>query len=507
VAKYCPHIFGGKAVPAKAKHFIYFLSRKEADGVFPAFAFGKIDYIDKVRENWNAGTEGSPTPDASTKSEVGEPTEPADFTHQSALTEALKASVDFGLAQHELIYAATLAPILLRVGMALTHVIQPVADTAEKISEDEISVTYGLNQAQYTELIKNRDRHKLTVKGMERFPSATLLSIVATFDTLVVDILSKMLRLQTEWLEKSERTISVAKLASAGSIEDIIRDQISEEVYQFSRGSHAEQAAYIKRNFYIDIAKDWKRWPDYIEIFERRNLVAHGEAKFNARYVRICNDSGHKGSESLLGEDVKLTQSYFKQSLNILIEFAALLSFSLFRKFVKDAEEQAFTNLNEAVYELIRRGHHTVAERLAVYALGLKNVKLTEQTRLMLIVNRASAVRHDGRTEEAKKILDDQDWSAVSDIFKICACSVRGDAEGFVRLLPSLKAAGTLSAHSLLNWPCFSFMLSDESAQPVIQQEFDIVPQSSRSMVSDAKKVEMEDGKSEAAEDGELSIH
>lgn len=452
------------------KHFAFFAIRKPDEGPLPTFAFGQREYIDGVLAQWAEGVASAEVGAANSPQAAHE----SEFTHESALTEALKASVNFGLAQYELIEAASITPILMRISILRGKIFSDLEKSCDEISSEESSTLYGMTETQYAEMIKEYDRYIQAKNGFERFPSATLLSLVATFDTLVVDILSKMLRLQNEWLQRSERTVSLARLATATNLEEIIQEQISEEVYQFSRGSHSEQAEYIKKNFGIDIASDWKRWPDYIEIFERRNLVAHGEPMFNARYVRICKAAGHKGSEELLGKNVELRTAYLRQSLNILIEFSSLLSFSLFRKFVKEIEEQAFTNLNEAVFKLIQTGHYLVAERLSDYALNLKKVKVTTETRLMLIVNKASAVGHQGRIPEATKILDSEDWSAVSDIFKICVSSLKKDGKEFHRLLQSLASSETLTVQSVLTWPCFSFMRDDKAGQKAIKDVFGI---------------------------------
>jgi hypothetical protein len=349
-------------------HFAYFLVSKAADAPLRSFAFGKKEYLDDVRKRWakvpKDHEDGAVSKKANGKADC--PDDP-DFSHASALTEALSASVDFGLAQHELIEAATLAPLMMRVGMAEMHVIRPTVDSSTLVDEDEISALHGLSEHQYADLVKREGKYALAIKGMERFPTASLLSIVATFDTLIVDVLKNMLKLQSDWLQKSQRTISLDRLSKASSIDELIDEQIGEEIYSFSRESHSKQASYIKTNFGIDIPKDWKRWPDCIEIFERRNLVAHGEFLFNKRYVDICVKEGHKGSDSLLGNEVEITRNYLKQSLDVLIEFALLLPFHLFRKFVRENEDQVFVNLNEAVFKLMSNGHFVVADRVSKF--------------------------------------------------------------------------------------------------------------------------------------------
>jgi len=462
-------------MPQDKNHFAFFLVRKIGAGGFGTFSFGSRSFVDDVRREWSKAS--GPDDEIKPENQVASPEkvhlEP-DFTHASALTDALSASLDFGLEQHELIEAGSMAPMVMRAAHAYAEVIDPISGMSELVSEDAETALYGLTHAQYADLIKRKEKFELSKKGMERFPTAILLSVVATYDTLIVDILSKMLRLQNDWIEKSERTIPLSKLVSAGSVDEIIREQISEEIYQFSRGSHSEQADYIKRNFGVDVSKNWNRWADYIEIFERRNLVAHGETKFNKRYVNICSKSGGKNCENMVGKVIKIERIYLKNSLDILTEFSILLSFSLFRKFVKDKEEDAFTSLNEAVYKLIRSDHHVIAERLASYALSLEKVHITGETRLMLLVNKASALRHTGKFDEAKKLLDSNDWTAVSDLFKICVASVSGNVEEFKRISTILNKAGVLTGSMLLNWPCFSFMVCDEEVRKFISLEFNL---------------------------------
>jgi hypothetical protein len=106
--------------------------------------------------------------------------------------------------------------------------------------------------------------------------------------------------------------------------------------------------------------------------------------------------------------------------------------------------------------------------------LSLDKVKIKNETKLMLLVNQASALRHMGKEDESKKILDGNDWSAVSDLFKICVASVLGDVDEFVRLVPVLKAADSLTGRSFLQWPCFSFMLGERRAQDVLTSEFEL---------------------------------
>lgn len=212
--------------------------------------------------------------------------------------------------------------------------------------------------------------------------------------------------------------------------------------------------------------------PDYIGVFERRNLIAQGERKFNKRYVSICTDAGHKGSEKVLVYNIELTSKYLNQACDVLLEFAILLPFALWRTVARDKESQAFSNLNEAAYKLISSRRYVPAERVLEFALSLEKVNVSQDVRQRLVVNRASAVRHLGHDVKAKQILDEVDWSASSDLFIMGVASVHGDGCQVAKLLPNVAAVRAIDARSCKEWPCFTFVREDTDVRSAFQEVF-----------------------------------
>lgn len=436
---------------------------------FPSFAFGKREVVERARVIWSGKSPVEADPEDNSASE--EEAQP-DFTHSSTLTEALAKSIDFGLEQYQLLGTASIVPQLFRTITAVGVVLKPCQESADKLEDDEVLSIFGLTEEQYLDLVARTDRYNQMKEGLKNIPSAIFLGLIASFDSLIVEILERMLRLNKWWLERSNRTIPLGSLATASDLESLIDEAVADEIYQFSRGSHDEQAKYIENQFGVGIRDHWRRWPDYIEVFERRNLVAHGEKYFNKRYVSICKNAGHKGSDKLLGQEVLLRDDYLNQSLEILVEFSALLSFQLWRKAPDSDEDQAFTNLSEAVFKLTQNGRYKVAERLADFGLNLKGTKVAENTRLIMLVNRASALRHDKREDEATALLDTVDWSAASNVFKACVAAVRADADGFISLLPRLKGGEDILPRSFVEWPCFEFVRNEEKVRAALVECF-----------------------------------
>ena len=448
-----------------------------------AFATGTEDYIRDVVERWRAGE----APKSETD-QVPEPELPLETTQEATLHEALQKGIEFARSQAHLIAITSVAPSLFEAVHVATNILDPITDSGTPVHEDEIATVYPLSSEQHTKVVSARRKLVDLQLGVAALPNATLMSLVATFDALIVDLIAKMLRLDKSWMSKGDRKLGFDKLAEAETLDALIADAIGEELYQFSRGSHDEQAKYIETNFGVSIRSHWKRWPDYIEVFERRNLIAHGESNYNKRYVSICSSSGHKGSDKLLGSAVEVRHQYLRQALDVLTEFAILLPFSVWRKLSEQEEEKAFSQLNEAAYNLIMNGHHVAAERVLEFALGLTKVKVPANVIYMLTINRASALRHAGHEDQAKAVLKGVDWSASSDLFQICMHAVNGDAEEVAKLLPKFEKSTDLNAVTFKQWPCFKFVRDDDAVREAFLKTFGESLQVPASQTSGAEK-------------------
>jgi len=330
----------------------------------------------------------------------------------------------------------------------------------------------SIKRSQLPKMHEMMSRVVRTQEGLAAIPTALLLSLVATFDTQMADIVRVMLGIKSDRLRAGQRTVPLSEIMAATSLQDLIDKAISDEVYQFSRGSHDDQISYIEQAFSIKIKEKWKRWPDLIEIFERRNLVAHGERSFTRRYAEICTKAGHKKSEELVGTPVLITFQYLRQASNILTEFGILTAFSLWRKHVPNDEAEAMLSLNEIAFSLIDSGRYAVAARIAEYALSLENTKSSATTRLMFIVNLASAQKHMKQIEAFERTLKKEDWTATSDDFQLCVAALHEDHDEIERILPIVKASERIPAESIKSWPVFSFIRKSERFQAAYKLHF-----------------------------------
>ncbi len=388
------------------------------------------------------------------------------------LAEAMSRVAETGLALSELNMASGGVGSLFSSIVSRVEVVEPVKSTGQVIEETDTYCIYGISADR---LVRVRDQHRRLVRmdrGFALLPSAVLLTVVSTFDSLISDIVRTMLSSKPDAIFSSEKTILVSDVLNMNSFEEVRTKLIDDEVYLFSRGSHEEQVKQIEKWFHIRISEHWKRWPDFIEIFERRNLIAHGEEKFTQRYVKLCTKAGHKGSEKTLNSPIELKKPYLRQSIDTLTEFGILLVFSIWRKSQDANEQEIFDKLNDVSYRMITEERYRVPVRVIEYALDLKGCAVSQSTRLMMTVNLASAHRHLKQDDKARFVLDEVDWSAASDNFRICVAALRDDVIEVCRLMELVVKAELVRKVDFREWPAFDYVRDKEEFRTAFENLF-----------------------------------
>jgi hypothetical protein len=443
------------------KYYGYFADRQMADGQRSFIYSPSLDDVIKQISDGAETVEPKPEPTREA------PTEEVDV----GLAREMVRAATLGLSHNHLIGVATEIRRSFPTAFIKTKIVKPVTLPEDLVKTHEGVEIFGVTQEQYHQLDHELDSLEHIKEGLNALPGAALMSLVATFDSLIADIVKKMLRLRPERYATSDKQIPIKDVLTMNSMDDFIDVIIEDDAYVFSRGSHEEQVKFIEKNLHVPIISHWKHWPDFIEVFERRNLVAHGEEKFTSRYAANCA-SAELDAKALVGNRIELSAKYLRGASDILLEFSILLTFVLWRKHFSETEEKSFEQLNQTVFELISHRRYTVARDILEFALPLKGAKMSEVARRMMIVNLASAHRHLENVELSDKTLDDHDWSASSNEFKICVAALKGDVDRVADLFSSLVESKSISNADFRRWPVFDFVRSESKFQEAFEKTF-----------------------------------
>lgn len=293
-------------------------------------------------------------------------------------------------------------------------------------------------------------------------PGAILLSLVATFDSLIVETISIMLKSRPDRFNGSTKTLTISEVLSMKSFEEVINKIVEDEIIATMKDSHQSQIEYIEKNFNISFPKTHDRWGSFMEIFERRNLVAHGDLIVNDIYLSNCNKVKYDISKLNKGDSLKLGQSYLLKSSDILIEFGIELICLLWKKNFSSSVEGAYEKLSDIAYELIASGRSRLASRLLEFAIVKSKPLIKDRLLKMMTINLANAYRNNKERDKCKNLLDGVDWSATVDDFKICIASLNDDIDTFVNLMPKVADSGLVTKQAFRVWPVFEWVRSDE---------------------------------------------
>lgn len=447
-------------------HYGYAVIKQSERAIFH-FSFGrnydnqksKFDQIKEIK---------GPSRNDETKPEGSEVKRPFPG-EQSVFSSALKENVKSLVAYYDLVEIGYIMPPAIFSVEMNDKIADPLSSSQRLIENCADTTFYGITRDFYNKILSHIQKIERTQNALDALPTALLLSIVAKFDSITSDIVRVMFNAKPTMMQFGDKVIAFSEVFQAKSLDDIKDKMLSDEIYLYSRGSHEDQVRYIEKTFHISIIDKWKRWPDFIEVFERRNLIAHGEEKFTSRYVSLCLKSNHKGSETLLGVDVQLTSRYLHQAIDILVEFAALLVFSLWRKHVPEDKGRAYKDMNQVAFELIQAKKYTVATKILDYLMVFKKGDAPEDIRQMMVINLASAAKHCGDNLKCTEVLGGVDWSASSENYKICVAALREDVQGVTQLMPVVRAAKSITADDFRIWPVFAFVRDNADVKNCFQ--------------------------------------
>lgn len=373
-------------------------------------------------------------------------------------------------AFHPLINASSVLMPALRAGFIHDRMYGWAKATFDPITQCESYDVFGIKAEQYPKVGRQIRRLRELDQGMVVLPAAVLMGLVSTFDSGIMDAVRLMISLRPEKFENSAKSLPVREILQMENFEDVRQRIIDDEIDALMRGGHEDQVEYIEKSFDLKIRDNYDRWSQFIEVFERRNLAAHGDLIVNRRYIQNLKRNGADVSDVSEGQRLQLDSSYLKRSADILMEFGMLLVFVLWRKARPKEAAAAYDRLSDEAYELIRDGRTGVAAQLLHFALNQQNANISDLRKKTMTINLSNALMKEGRESEGIAVLDGTDWSACASEFRLCEASLRQDVDNFVSLME--PAAAAVTKQDFRDWPVFDWVRHDAKVKAKFSEMF-----------------------------------
>lgn len=295
--------------------------------------------------------------------------------------------------------------------------------------------------------------------------SSLFLSLFSAFDVFTGELLRAVHQKKPALFNRLNRSVQLADILSATSLEDIKNSVLDEEIENFRRKSYAEQFDYLEKNFNLELKK-FDKWPNFIEAAQRRNLLTHCGGVVSEQYRSTCLAAGYPSNKiANLGEELKLGGDYFLPVCELMLEVGLKLGQTLWRKTLPNDIISADEHLLEVIYDALFIEQWDRARVFAEFAVGQKIVSNDKQRRFS-VINLAIALKNLKLSDRVPAVLARYDWSASINEFRLAESILLDRTDEAITIMKRIgKKGDLLSEHSYHAWPLFRTFRETEEFQ------------------------------------------
>jgi hypothetical protein len=294
--------------------------------------------------------------------------------------------------------------------------------------------------------------------------NAIFVGMVTTFDELIAQLIRNVLKHTPEILNSFALQIPYKDVVGASDFsslqERLIRDLVDDLMWK----GRLDQLKWLEQTITKDkFSESIPDFEKFIEIAERRNIYVHNNGIVNSNYASRVDIKKAGVSGADIGKRLYVTETYFKESADVLVEAYVVIVQKVIRKLMRGATNEQRENLdtqfNQAVYDQLDGARDRSAARLAATMLG-GGFEISDMTRKMGSVNLGIALKRLGDEEASRKALDSVDWSSARTEFRLCIAAIKEEDEEVYRLLPQMNGSDLIVPQSYFDWPAFEWMRS-----------------------------------------------
>lgn len=292
-------------------------------------------------------------------------------------------------------------------------------------------------------------------------PESLFVSLISQYDAFLTRLLRSIYEIKPDVLNGSERNLTFSQLVEMETIENAREYIIDKEIDTVLRKSHSEQFDYLEKLIGIKLRANLPIWQTFIENTERRNLLVHCDGVISNQYVKNCQEHKCKIDKIKVGDRLGVEPQYFSNAYKCLYEIATKLTHTIWRKLLISDLKDADRELNDVCFHLINTHSFELADILLEFGCGQKR-HFDESLKNVFIVNGSLSKYLQDKKEEAKEILDNKDWSASSDDFKLAYSVLTDDYEKAHEIMIKIGDKGEVDQSDYKQWPLFNKIRKEE---------------------------------------------
>ena len=325
------------------------------------------------------------------------------------------------------------------------------------LEKDDEEISYSILMPHVSNSVRLIAKLQEILNARLSLPNMFLLTLVSQYDAFIADLFKSFLQKKPELVSASQKSLSFSEISEFESIEEIKNSIINDKVENLIRESHTKQFDNMEKLFDVKLRSGLDIWSDFIEVTERRNLLAHTNGIVTRQYVSVCKRNGvAKEKIQDVGEKLSFSPQYFSNAYNVFFEISTKLAHVLWRKMFPNELEMSDSHYNNVCYRLLKSKNYDVAIKLLDFICDEQKKHSSDNAILHLKFNRCNAYRLANQQDRCIKFLDLIDTSALGIEFKLVEAVLRNQFDTASEIMRIIgKTNDAINQFSYSDWPIF----------------------------------------------------
>jgi len=283
-------------------------------------------------------------------------------------------------------------------------------------------------------------------------PRALLLSLVAIYDHFLRNHIKALYTIKRELWNTIKIGYTIPELIELQDFDYIIQNGMERHLDNILRESHLAQLKWLEGLLEMKLT-DVPVLPRFIELTERRNMIAHCGGIATPFYLEQCKKCGTQPGADL-GKPLIVDRAYFTECYNCIFEIGVKLSQCTWRKVRPDEIRLADHILRGITYTLLVVERFNLARNLLEFAHGLKRHSSDHFARIFT-VNLAQCYKWLGETELCFEVMSKKDWTAAEPAFTLAERVLYDDFDEAKKLMIITGKNKMIPEEAFRDWPLF----------------------------------------------------
>lgn len=234
----------------------------------------------------------------------------------------------------------------------------------DKVEESSI-VKFNLDGDKRSDFDRLKKEMNSVQSATRLMPRNFIVALISCHDSFFGKILRYIFMVRPQILDSSERTLKYSDLLEFADIPEAWKYLVEKEVESVIRKSHVEHFAWLEKKLKTSFNKNFRSWPNFVELTERRNLFVHTDGVVSSKYLQVCKQHKCDMDPNIrAGRYLGVSKEYFENAYMCLYEIGFKLAHVIWRKLQKEEIAQIDLNLIKQSYDLIASGRYEIAARI-----------------------------------------------------------------------------------------------------------------------------------------------